>query len=485
MANPFSAVRWVIFSSFGFRFISLGGQMLILRMVDKDVFGSWRGIILIHMMCLTLLPVSLDTLVIREKRNLARYTMAVTMMLAAMGGFLALAALAFTCLPLPLGGSLAGQWLHLGPEANALMLMGPIFLVMAAKMSIRSVLNAELDFKAISIGEFGNGIITWIGGALAVLWVPHVWALMTVYLLGEVFECCWMYRGRPFRLGILSPKRWGIFRKIWKKHQSYCLLNSANLTLNNVASSLPGVLFVALISAEANADFSVAMMLLVLPTMLLTGALSRVAFPSLSGVSEKELQRRCLLIIGGAAAFIAPTVLWFAFFSPTTVWVLAGSDYLASTPPLVYWIAIYMILAAVFGPINSIEMIRDRPDLGLYWNAVFVVGRVSLIVWLAKDGLLAVVSAIAIFSFVMWIIQAYICGRLLRAGLLRYFWTPGKYIPMWVLACLGFQGCWMATGGHLIYAPLMSVLVGVVYLILVLKFYPSEARLLKKFMGRG
>ncbi len=483
MSNPFSATRWILAGSFGFRLLSLGGQMLILREVDKDVFGIYRAIVVIHVMALALLPLSLDTLIVREKHRQARYTIATGQALFFVGLLLAMGSLALMMVPGAGEGSMLASWLNTGAESAALLFMPAIFAVQAIKLSIRSVLAARLDFRTISIGEFGNGLLTWLGGAALVLVFPHAWALMAMYLVGEAFECAWMFRGRPFRpLGLLRPRRLHVLANRLGRHLRYCLSRTGDLVLNNVASLLPTVLITAWISPEANADFSVAMQLIVLPTMLLSGALWRVTFPTMAGLTETELVGRCLRIVEGAAAFIAPVVLWFAVFAPTTVYILAGTDYVDTTTPLIRWICLYMVLSAVYSPIGSLDMIRDRPEVGLVWNAVFLGGRVAIIWMLAGEGLLAVVAGFSLFSFGMWAIHAMILGLLLGAPLSRFFAPLLRVVPLLAAGLLMMVLLHVYTPGYWI-GPAASVAVVLFHLAVVRMAYPGAYGLLKRLAG--
>lgn len=485
MASAYSATRWVLLSSFGFRFISLGGQMLILRLVDKDAFGIYRGLVLVHLILLIALPFSLDTLVVREKRRMARFVLALTNVLAWTGGFFALGLLALSLLPGPTEQNVLARLLGLGDDYLALYLMPLIVLLQAAKLSARSVLTATLSFKQISIGEFGNGLITWLGGAAIVVFYPTSLGLMAMYLAGELFECWWVYRNRPWRFPrILSPQRARAALGIVRQHLRYCLFNTSNLVFNIIASLLPGILFLALISGEANADFQVAQQLLVLPTMLLAGALYRVVFPSLSGVSESELQRRCAATLAGATTFIAPSVIWFAAFAPTTVMILAGEKYMDTTPGLVRWMSIYMILVCIYMPISSLDMLRNRPDTGLYWNIVYTLGRILIIYALANDGLLATVAAISVFSLIMWVVHIYIYGWLLRARWRDFLGSVLAYVPVLVLLGVSYWFCLWVTDNDLWLAPALSILPSLIYLGIILRFYPREAAMFKKMLNR-
>lgn len=485
MASPFSALRWVLFGSIGFRVLSFGGQMLILRLVDKDSFGAYRAIVQLHLIFLTLLPLGLDTLVVREKKFLRRYVAGTAGMLGIVGSLLAFASLILGVFPSPGATSTLAGWLKLENDGLALLIMPLIFAVQSAKLAIRSRHNAELNFRRISLGELGNGLITWIGGAIVVLAFPAAWALLAVYLVGELFEAVWFYRREPFRLELsLGLRGWRIAWRLLRKHRAYCLFNTADMTLNNLASLIPGVLFAALISKAATADFAVASQVLVLPTMLMAGALWRVAFPSLSGLAEADLQRRCLSIVSSASAFIAPSVLWFAVFAPSNVYLLGGEEYMISASPLVRWMGLYMVMVAVFNPISSLDMIRNRPEVGLIWNIFYTIGRVILVYWFAADGLLATVAALAIFSAAAWIVQIAIFSWLLRAGTRRFILSFAPLLIPQALLLAGYLGCVELTHGHLLYSPLASLLPSVLYMAIIWKFFPEQSAVLRRLFKR-
>lgn len=484
MASAFSATRWVLMGSFGFRVLAYFGQVLILRLVAKEVFGAYGSLVDIHLMLLALLPMSFDALLVREKARRRRYCVALSICLAWIAAFLMALTAGALLLPGPGSGSWAARLVEEGATWHAALFMIPIFAVMATKLSVRALLMADLNFRTISIGEFGNGLITWIGGAAVVFFYPTAWALMGAYLLGELFECLWMYRGHKFRpLAVLAPRRMGVLKRLFNRHRKFCLANTADLTVNNFGSLLPGPLILAWISATATADFRVSRLLIQLPILLLVGSIWRVAYPTFSGVDEETLHSRCLRIIGTTAAFLAPGVIWLAVFAESTAWILGGEQYLTAAP-LVKWMAVYMIMTAVFSPISSLDMIRDRPEIGLYWNIVHTVARVLVIWYFAHKGVVVVIAVMSVVSGLLWIIWAALLGWLLRAGWRRYWWSVLKFVPGWLLLALGFQACWWIAPG-LLWPPILSILPGLVYLALVYKLFPTESQMIRRLVTRG
>jgi O-antigen/teichoic acid export membrane protein len=473
----------VLAGTVGFRVVAYGGQALILHSVSKELVGVYRGLVDLHLLSMAFLPLALDSLLVREKLRRRRFAMALSMGLALTGLILFAGLLLGLLLPGPGGDSFVARTFARGDAWPAAWLMLPILGVMATKLSIRSLLSADLDFRRISIGEFGNGLITYFGGAAAVLLYPSVASLMAAYLAGEIFECIYMYSRFRFRLDVLAPRRWGVFTAVWRRHWRFCLTNTADLTINNLGSLIPGPLLVALVSASAAADFHVARMLIQMPILILTGAIWRVAYPTISGVSEAVLQDRVLRITGTSAALLVPGVLWLAFFAPVTAVALGGTKYLSSAP-LVMWMAGYMALSACFSPISTLDMIRDKSHWGLWWNIAHTSTRIWIIFHFAQDGLLAVIAAMCVASLLFWIVWAVMLGVLAQTGLGRFFGNVLKFSPLWIAIGVAFGLCNLTAKWSFFLPPVISIIPGLAYLGLVLRFFPAESEMVRRLLRR-
>ncbi|MCC6545722.1 hypothetical protein IT570_01030 [Candidatus Sumerlaeota bacterium] len=487
MSAAFSATRWILAGSFGFRLLGYVGQAIILHLLarEKEIWGAYGSLVDIHMMLIPFLPLALDSVLVREKKREKRYAAALSMMLALIGGLVCAVVGVALLVPAPGEGSLAGAAIEKGATWHAVLFMIPIFAVMATKLSARSILTAELDFKTISIGEFGNGLITYFGGALAIGVLGNsAWALMAAYLTGEVFEAAYMFRKVPFRpLAVLAPRRWGILRRIYFRHRKFCLATTADLTLSNVGSLIPVPMIFALIGGAAAADFRVARVLMQMPVLLLVGAVGRVAYPTFIGVSEETLQSRSLKIVGTTAAFLAPVVIWLAAFGPATATILAGKSYLTAAP-LIAWMGLYMIACAIYSPISSLDMVRNKPEVGLYWTLVHTVSRIAVIKAFAPQGVVAVVSAMSITSAVLWVVWAWMLGWLLRAPMKSYWWAALKFVPLWIILTACFWWLRHLSTMHPVIPAMISAIPIAIYALVVWKFFPGEWEMLLRLAGR-
>jgi len=483
--SAFSATRWVLAGTIGFRVLALVGQIFILRALgdSKEVYGAYRGLVDIHLIFMSLFPFAVDSLLVKEKFQRRRYAMTLSMVLAVTGAVAVLGTLALLLLPSPGTGSLAVRTAGDGATWHAVALMLPIFALMATKLSVRSLLSADLDFRRISIGEFGNGLITYFGGALAVFFYPEAWALMLAYMLGEAFECLYLYGRFRFRLAVLAPRRWKVGIAVLRRNWNFCLTNASDMVINNLGSLIPGPMIVALVSAAAAADFQASRMLIQLPVMLLVGAIWRVAYPTISGVSESVLQERLLKITGTAAAMLVPGILWLAWYAPATSILLGGERY-ASAAPLVQWMAGYMALTACFSPISALDMIRNKSHWGLWWNVVHTVARVVVIWWFANDGLLAVVAAMSTVSLLLWVVWAVMLGMLAQTGLARFFGTVLKFAPLWLVLAALLHATLLLESYWFVLPPIVGLVPLAAYLAVVLRFFPAESEMVWRLVGK-
>ncbi len=483
--SAFSAARWVLFGNFGVRMLALLGQLAILRLVSKEVFGAYGALITIPMMLIPFLPFGFDQLLIREKSIKKRYIIALSWSLFLLGGLvIGLTAL----LTLAMGVGIQGISDYIPDQLDTfslLMLMG-VLISFTIKLSIRSTLAAVLNFKKIAQGELLNNSITYIGGALLVFIFPSINTLLLAFFFGELIDCYWLYRNKPFRMvDVLLPKRIGVFRKLFRKHRKFCLVNTSDLTLNTVGNMIPVPLIAILISEEATAELKAAQMIIIVPIALVTGSLWRVVFPSLSGLKESELISRCLRIIGTTAAFLPPAVIWLTFFAPITASIILGEKYISSAH-LVPWLAVFVFLQGIYNPISSLDVIRDRPEVGLYWNVVHTLARILVIFLCAPKGLYFTIVVMSLTSGFLWVIWAYMLGSLLQSGMIRYSLTVLKFLPLWVLLASGYFLTWSLYEEQGYITLLMaSSIPSLIYLYLLMRFYPIESSMLLKFLNRN
>ncbi len=482
--SAFSATRWVIISSFGYRILAYFGQVFILRLVSKEIFGAYSTFVDLLLLTLPFLPFSFDALLIKEKRFRKRYQIALSQALGLLGLAVMLTLGLTFVFPQPGVQSLAGSFGEEDISFAAKFFVFPVLAVITLKLSIRSLLAADLNFKRISIGEFGNGMITWIGGALGVLIHPAIESLLLAYLIGEFFECVWMYRGFPFRpFSVLNPSRWLFIKYLFGKHRKFCITNTLDLSLNNLSSSIPGPLIFTLLSESAAADFRVSRLLIQLPILLLVGSIWRVAYPTLAGISNLVLHDRCLRIIGTTAGFLVPAVLWLAVFAPVTAYWVGGDKYL-SAAPLIQWMSIYMVLVAIFSPIGSLDMIRDKPEVGLYWNIAHTLARIVVIVVATPFGLVATIAAMSVVSLLFWGLWAYTLQWLLGAPARTFFGAVLKFFPGWLVLGAIYYLVDYFSPGYSLWGAAASILPSLLYIGCMFRLFPRESEMIYRLLGK-
>jgi len=279
-------------------------------------------------------------------------------------------------------------------------------------------------------------------------------------------------------------ENWGAFRELVARHRRFCSVMAADQSFNAFSHNTPALLLGGLIGQGAVGLFGMANRLVTVPANMLIGAVGRVALPALAGRPEEEMQDRILLALRGAAAFIPPVLLWLAFFAPVVVRVVLGRDYDAAAP-LLAWLALNLLFQCLFSPISVIDVLRDRPDVTLAWNAACLAVRAAALWAFAPKGLLAALSAYAVASAAMWLVYGGLLGWLLRAGQARFFGAWARFAPLWGALALGFAACRLAAPLHPLAPLALSPLPAALYLAAAWWVDPRAAGLLRRLGSKA
>ncbi|MEQ8821565.1 MAG: oligosaccharide flippase family protein [Sumerlaeia bacterium] len=435
--SAFSAVRWILATSFVTRLLGLAGLAAVARLVSEDGFGAYRALASLHLVGLAVLPLGFDQLVVREASRRRAYAQGLVGALVAM----AVACGAVVLLAHPLLAEIMGL---AGERATLLWFVPLVLAIQALKTAIKPVLAAELAFRRIGFGEFLQTLTLWFGGLGLLAVLPETWALYVAFAAAEAIEAWFLWRGRWKSWGavLARPRQTARrFRALLRRHRRFCGVLAADQGLNIASAQAPALLLGGLIGPAAVAAFSSSNFLITLPLLLLVGALGRVVFPSLSGLSEDDLRARVYQALRGSAAFIAPFLIWLALFSATIVRAVLGPEWAEAAAPLVPWLAMYLLFVGVFSPISSLDVLRDRPEVGLFWNIAAVVLRAGAIVLGARWGVEGAIAAFAVVSAALWMVHGALMGWLLGEGQARFHAAWLRYVPLW----MAVGGAWWAT----------------------------------------
>ena len=464
--TTFSALRWALAGSFLQRVLGFVGLGIITRLLARTadgeaIFGAYQQLVSLHMVVFALLPIGFDQLLIREKRtpDAPRYLAALRATVLLLAGLVAGLALA--------GQGLLADWLDMGQRAHLLWFVPFIVIIQAIRWGVKPLLVAELSFRRIAAGEFLNTLAVMIGGAALLFVWREAAALYVAFAAGEVAETLWLWRGRNPAAMARVRRNWRVFVPLARRHKRFCGVMGVDQAVNTFSNNSPALLLGGLLGQGAVGLFGMANRLITVPVYLLIGAVSRVTLPALAGREEAELRHRMLLTLRVAAATIPPLLVWIVFYAPVIVTVVLGREWTAETTPILRWLALNLVLQSLFSPISVIDIIRDRPEVTLGWNVANLAVR-AFVLWAAAGlGVAGVIAVYSAASAAMWLVYGALLGWLLRAGLARFFWAWGRYVPLWALLAASYWLIGRAIDGDGLWAVLWSAPPAAAYALLV------------------
>lgn len=470
--STYTAVRWLLLGSVLQRLVSVLALAFIGRMLTKSGFGIYRELLSLHIIALALMPLALDQLVAREVNRREFYA-----------GALQQASL-LVAMVLGVCVLLLSPWLDdllsMQSYPYLLWLMPIGFLLQAVKLPHRAMLGARLDFRSVATAELVNSLISMPGAALLVWVWRSPTPLYLALMLGEATE--WFMLRRAARQSLLPWKHEGSLKKAVKEHRNFMSVSTTDQVLNATSNNIPILVLGAALGAAEAGVFAMASSLVLMPLFLLTGAIARVALPSLAGRDELDLQRRGLEVLQAAAAFIAPVLLLISCLAHPIIALVLGQRWLGDTVVIVQLICGYCVLAAMFAPLVSLEVIRNRVDLGLKWNLVTLVLRLLALGWGVRFGLIPAVAAFSAASFIMWLVQGVLLAGLLGSGQRRFHTQWIIYLLPW--GCMA--GAVLAVVYLLPLPYLVQLLAGGVcllfYLAAISRLHPESSIILYKLV---
>lgn len=478
-----SAVRWTVFGTALQRLATFAAVAVLARLLTETEYGAYRQLLALHLVLFVLLPLGFDQLYIREVKRREHFQRLLAGALGTMSVLIAV---------ILLGGHNLISWLmDFGNWSGMLWLAPGVVLLQGWKTFYKTGLAAQLDYRRISLGEALYAVVAGLGAvSLALIW-PVALSLYGAYIIAEVVELIWLSRGKTIALPKSKTALLSFRQDAWNWRR-FSLYHCGTQVLNAVGGNAPVLIFGGAVSKAAAASFSMAHYLVTVPVFLLVGALHRVAYSALAGRTREELTGPVLRIMGLAAAFVVPVLIFVTMLAEPLVQLALGASWVDSTAPVVRWVAVYCIWVALFSPISSIDLLLDRPDYSFWWNILATIVRIFAVVGGLKFGVMPAVAAYALSSSVLWVIWGLMLGRLLGCGQKRFHGTWARFVFPWVLfACTLGIVLWLMddvrVGGNIrwdwlreIIKPLLiigiSLVPGLMYIALVNWLVPTVMR---------
>ena len=292
-----------------------------------------------------------------------------------------------------------------GMESAPYMLyLIPLTLLAGAFLSVadQSAIRVGL-FKAKARAYVESKFVTDISKLIGGMWAPSSMLLILLTIAGQLTNFM-MQMLRVPRIGVLNVRDWfgtvGI-RNAAISQRDFAIYRMPQSMLNAASVGLPTILLASLFSASAAGQYSLAVLVLGAPAMLLGQAVGEVFYPKITrAITSKSpeayqflLKVTVILLVVGIVPFGTVFVFGDYLFSLVfgTEWALAGS--------YSQWLSIWLLTSLVSGA-STAALPALRLQRFLLIREIFAVIFRAAALYVGFYVFESDMVAIALFSFV-------------------------------------------------------------------------------------
>lgn len=315
------------------------------------------------------------------------------------------------CTPLIISFYHQPALVHLLPWAALTFALAPL------GRQFQILLEKELNFAHVARIEITAVVVAFVvavasaasgAGALALVWGVMA-NVATRSLLLSIFG--WTHWRPTLRLR----------RRDLDGYIGFGLFQMGEQSVNYLAANVDYLIVGHFLGAEALGEYALAYQLIAKPLLTINPALTRVAFPVFATRShDNAAMRRGFLELTHLLALIAfPLMIGLALSAPAFVPVVFGSGW-STTASLVPILAIVGLVKMIANPMGSVLLAKGRADLGFALNVILFVVMAGTLLSVVQFGVVAVASAYAAVSVVMFMLSRVLLYRLIALSLGPY-----------------------------------------------------------------
>lgn len=286
---------------------------------------------------------------------------------------------------------------------------------------LRARLQRDLDFRAVALSELVSVLTFALAVTFLLFWRPGLGVLVPV--VGSVVR----------ELGLFSSlalsARWRPRLRFRPRVLRQVFGFALNLTGSRVVALLNGkiaYLFIYLpLGPTAQAYYSLAERLTLLPLTRLATTIQRVSFPTFSTIADDDslLRRGYLSSVQGFVLALGPALAGIFVFAPEIAALVAAEP---------MWMVLRLLAAATLLKVaatlvGSIFMAKGKANWSFYWS-LFSMGVLipALYFYGLPHGVEGVASVIAAAAGLFLLLSQYLVNRLLDLPFATYFAALGR-----------------------------------------------------------
>jgi O-antigen/teichoic acid export membrane protein len=430
------------------RIVSFLSIPVIVRMVSRADYGSVQVFVTMFAFLVLIRDFGFDSYYIvknktGDKQLLNTFVNALCINCFVSGGLL-----------LILAGPLAG-WMNISHYADYFRLLIPLLFLSSIETISLNYFREKVLFKRIAIGQ-SIRFLSYPLLSLLFIWVsPGFESLYAAFCISTILVAGYYAVIMPERKSLLITIR-GLRSgfKTMIGNRAFLFNSGIGVVISNLSYSLPIYFFSGLVSLEHTAMYSLAFAVVARPISLLLIPVSRVAFPAMTHLSDEKIRAFILKMTGLSAIAVYPVLIWVILYAPDICAVFLGPKY-QNVTLLIRLICIPFFMSVVSLPLMGISMVKDKPQIYVYWAVVNIAVVIATLYAGLQIGFVTSVMFFAIGRFVTLFFWQVITCRLSGLPLSRLVYNYGKYLPVWmVIAAVGLA--FQYTGGLGIAAPVIA-----------------------------
>lgn len=339
-----------------------------------------------------------------------------------------------------------------------------------------NILYCQLRFKDIAVG---NILATILSGSVGLLLAYNdygVWALVCQGIVASLVNCGYLWRVSSWK------PLWVFSMNSFKELFGYGSKLMLSGWLNTMYAQLSPLIIGKFYSSASLGYYTRAQSYVNFPSDNIMGVLQQVVFPILSRLQNEddrliEIYRKYIRI---CAAFIFGGMAILAALAKPMVVFLLTDKWLPCVP-----IMMVLCFSSMFSFVNTINLsllqVKGRSDLFLKLEVVKKIISITMILFSASWGIMAMCWAMVIYTQIAIFINTYYTGKLFHVG---YWEQLTDFLPYLFLALLANVPAYLLTYSSLS-AGLQMILGGLMSLfiyLLLLKIKQDEMYLMIRHM---
>ena len=303
--------------------------------------------------------------------------------------------------------------------SNLLPWLAVVIVATTMSQMLFALLQRDLAFKAIAVGEIGAAFATLLATVTVALAGYGVWALVAGQLVAGVS-----------RFLLFLPAFQQSRKRLPKKtatdlHQAkgFALFQTAERGLNYLGWNLDKLILGRMVGDVGLGIYTVAYQLMVRPFSVLNPIFTRVALPLFSSIKndDKRLISGYLQTLRIVAFLSFPVYLLFSIAAPTVIFVVMGEKW-AESAPVLSILSVLGMFFSIGNPVGTLILAKGKPNWAFYINLFSLVVYALAFTIGARFGVLGMAWGFLVAgATILYPMEFYLRYKLVGMGIREYF----------------------------------------------------------------